>query len=276
MIPLRERFVLNDPPAAAGHAGAIPGDATGEELQRHTLAALGAATTPAGKVDYARLRASSEWARAVESARPLQRVDLRFLGARSARLAFWVNVYNALVLHGVVTLGIRRQVGEVPGFFRRVSYRVGGLVLSLDEIEHGILRGNRRRPFGLLRPFGRRDPRRALCVDPMDPRIHFALNCGARSCPPVGVYRAGAMEQQLDLAARNFANQEVVLEGPGRLACSKIFRWYRADFDAAGGLAPLLLRYLDEGPVQAVIAAGVPPCSRWMPYHWALAHEPAE
>ena len=52
--------------------------------------------------------------------------------------------------------------------------------------------------------------------------------------------------------------------------------WYRADFAAAGGLAPLLLRYLDEGPVRAAIAAGVPPCSRWMPYHWALAHEPAE
>jgi len=276
MIPLRKRLVLNDPPAAPVGAGTTSGDATGEELQRHALGAIGAAATPAGEVDYARLRASAEWARAVESARPLQRVDLRSLGARSARLAFWVNVYNALVLHGVVMLGIRRQVGEVPGFFRRVSYRVGGLVLTLDEIEHGILRGNRRRPFGLLRPFGRRDPRRALCVDPMDPRIHFALNCGARSCPPVGVYRAGAMEQQLDLAARNFANQEVVLEGPGRIACSKIFRWYRADFDAAGGLAPLLLRYLDEGPVRAVIAAGVPPCSRWMPYHWALAHEPAE
>jgi len=251
MILLRERPVLNESPVSPVDAGAVPGDATGEELQRHTLAAIGAATTPAGKVDYARLRASAEWARAVESARRLQRVDLRSLGARSARLAFWVNVYNALVFHGVVMLGIRRQVGEVPGFFRRVSYRIGGLVLSLDEIEHGILRGNRRRPFGLLRPFGRRDPRRALCVDPMDPRIHFALNCGARSCPPVGVYRAGAIEQQLDMAARNFANQEVVLEGPGRIACSKIFRWYRADFAAAGGLAPLLLRYLDEGPVRA-------------------------
>ena len=126
MILLRERPVLNESPVSPVDAGAVPGDATGEELQRHTLAAIGAATTPAGKVDYARLRASAEWARAVESARRLQRVDLRSLGARSARLAFWVNVYNALVLHGVVMLGIRRQVGEVPGFFRRVSYRIGG------------------------------------------------------------------------------------------------------------------------------------------------------
>jgi hypothetical protein len=185
-------------------------------------------------------------------------------------------VYNALALHAIVALGIRRSVHEVPFFFARVSYRIDDFVLSLDDIEHGILRGNRRRPFPPFRPFGRLDPRGALALTATDPRIHFALNCGAQSCPPVGVYRAQAIDQQLDLAARNFVNQAVTLDGAGRLACSKIFRWYRGDFEQGGGLVPFLRRYLDDGPVRAAIPADSTPRLRWTPYHWTLAHEPDE
>ncbi len=275
MFGFGRRIVLNDPPAPDGDKPPRSPHAQGEELQRQALAALGAAATPSGKIDYARLRRSAEWASAVEAARALQHVALAELIGRSARLAFWINVYNALVLHAIVALGVRRSVHEVPLFFMRVSYRVGGFLLSLDDIEHGVLRSNRRRLFPPLRPFGRMDARGALALDPVDPRIHFALSCGAQSCPPVGVYRAQAIDQQLDLAARNFINQTVTFDGAGRTTCSKIFRWYRADFEAAGGLVPFLLRYLDDGPVRAAMAEA-PPRLRWTSYHWTLAHQPVE
>jgi hypothetical protein len=268
-------IVLNDPPGLVEGRPGGPPHALAETLQRSALAALGAATTADGKIDYARLRASAEWTRAVEAARNLRHAALADLAGRPARLAFWINVYNALVVHAVVALRIRRSVHEVPLFFTRVSYLVDGFRLSLDDIEHGVLRANRRRRFPPFPPFGRLDPRGALALDAVDPRIHFALNCGARSCPPVGVYRAQAIDQQLDLAARNFINQTVTLDGAGRVACSKIFRWYRADFEAAGGLVPFLLRYLDEGPARRALAESTPRL-RWASYRWTLAHEPVE
>ena len=267
-------LVLNDPLPDGDRSPRAP-HAQAEALQRQALAALGAAATANGKIDYASLRGSSAWANTVEAARGLQLVPLADLIGRAPRLAFWINVYNALVLHAIVALGIRKSVHEVPFFFMRASYRIGGFRLSLDDIEHGVLRANGRRHLPPLRPFGRLDPRGALALETVDPRIHFALNCGAQSCPPVGTYRAQAIDQQLDLAARNFINQTVGLDDAGRVTCSRIFRWYRGDFEAAGGLVPFLVRYLDDGPARAALGTGSPRL-RWTAYHWTLAHEPVE
>jgi len=265
------RRVLNEP--AVGSA-VEPGPAA-ERLQRAMLAALGAHTDARGRVDYARLAASDVFAAAEAAARALGGARLDALAGRGERLAFWINVYNALVLHGIVRLGVRSSVRRTWNFFGRVCYRVGGPVFSLDDVEHGVLRDNRRRPWPPLRPFGVGDPRRALAVAPPDPRFHFAITCGAASCPPVGVYTAAAIDSQLDLATRNFVNQEIVLAG-GRLACSRLFKWYRRDFEATGGLTGFLLRHLDPGPARAALEAGATPCAAFRPYRWTLQHQPAD
>ena len=266
------RVVLNAlaPSAPAGDDGR---DA-GEDLARAMLVAVGAHTTAAGRVDYGALRASPELSQVEAAAARLATMDVDRLRTRGERLAFWVNVYNALALHGVVRLGLTRSVWQVWNFYGRVSYRVGGHVLSLDEIEHGILRANARRALPPWPPFGRRDPRRRLAVDPIDPRIHFALNCAAASCPPVGVYRAAVIESQLALAARNFVNQEVTLDA-GRVRCSRVFKWYGGDFGSPGMLAEFLRTHLDEGPVKAALTSDVSPCQAYRPYSWALPHPPA-
>jgi len=262
------RMALNEPPLPAGRATAVE---AAETLAARMLTALGAATDGAGRVDYTRLAASGEFAEAVEAARRLGGVSLATLDGRAARVAFWINVYNALVLHGIVSLGVRRSVARVWNFFGRARYRIDGLVFSVDAIEHGVLRGNRRRVVPPLRPFGRRDPRRVHTLEPMDPRVHFAITCGARSCPPVSVYRAAVIDAQLDLATKGFVNQEVTLAG-GRLVCSRLLKWYRHDFDEAGGLGPFLLRYLDDGPVRQALAAGATPCVAFSAYDWSLQH----
>ena len=265
------RLVLNEP---AGHDTIEPGPAA-ERLQAAMLAALGAHTDERGRVSYARLAASDAFAAAETAARALGGARLDGLTTRGERLAFWINVYNALVFHGIVRLGVRASVRRTWNFFGRVSYRVGGFVLALDDIEHGVLRDNRRRPLPPLRPFGAGDPRRALVVTPPDPRFHFAITCGAASCPPVAVYRAAAIDTQLDLATRNFINQEVVADD-GRVACSRLFKWYRGDFEVAGGLTPFLLRHLDEGPARRALLAGAAPCATFRPYRWTLQHQPAD
>ena len=267
------RIVLNEP---APPAGPGPGHEAGEALQEAMLRALATHTTDQGCVDYARLLRSGELAEAAGRARALHGVDPEALGARPARLAFWINCYNALALHGVITLGVRRSLWDVWNFFGRVSYRVGRHLLSLDEIEHGLLRGNRRRVLPPWPALAAGDPRRALGIEPMDPRIHFALNCGARSCPPVGVYRDSALDGQLALAARNFVNQEVVLDSRGRVACSRLLKWYGADFGAGEALHGFLLAHLDDGPARRALAAGRAACEVFRPYSWALAHPPAE
>ncbi len=265
------RVILNEPALP----DAVEPGAAAERLQTAMLAALGAATDARGRVAYGRLAASDAFAAAETAARALGGARLDALDARAARLAFWINVYNALVLHAIVRLGVRVSVRRVWNFFGRASYRVGGLVLSLDDVEHGVLRDNRRRKLPPLRPFGAGDPRRALAVSPPDPRYHFAVTCGASSCPPVAVYRAATLDAQLDLATRGFVNQETVL-ADGRLTCSRIFKWYRGDFEAAGGLAAFLLRHLDEGPARAALLAGAAPCAAFRPYRWTLQHRPAD
>jgi hypothetical protein len=258
--------ILNDPPldSEPGAAGPIA-----ETLAARMLGAFGAATDGAGRVDYTRLRPSAEFAEALEAARRLAGARLDTLSEHPARLAFWINVYNALVLHGIVDLGVRRSVARVWNFFGRAAYRIDGFVLSPDDVEHGVLRGNCRRVLPPLRPFGPHDPRRRLALAPLDPRIHFAINCGARSCPPVGVYRAAMVDAQLDLATRNFVNQEVALED-GRIVCSRLFKWYRRDFDGVGGLGAFLLRYLDDGPARRALADGTAPRLGFRGWDWSL------
>jgi Protein of unknown function, DUF547 len=103
--------------------------------------------------------------------------------------------------------------------------------------------------------------------------VHFAINCGARSCPPVGVYHAETIDAELDRATRGFVNAEVSL-ADGRIVCSRLFKWYRRDFDAAGGLPAFLLRYLDDGPARRALADGATPRVGFRPWDWSL-HRPA-
>lgn len=203
-----------------------------------------------GVIRYRAIRDSEEFERYRDLTRGLNSLDLRSLKDRGQRLAFWINTYNTAVIHGVIELGLQQSVREFRGFFDRMTYEIGGFRFSLNEMEHGILRGNRRHPYRLLRPFRKRDPRLEFSVSPLDPRIHFALVCGARSCPPIGFYEAEQIDSQLQLAAESFINspQVKILPQEGTILISMIFKWYGVDF---GGnheaLIETILNFLDEG-----------------------------
>ena len=189
---------------------------------------------------------------------------------RAHRLALWINAYNTLVARGILALEIRRSIWDVPDFFDRIRLRAGNLVFSLNEIEHGLLRGNRPHPLSTGVPFPIGDARLAHAITPLEPRIHFAISCGARSCPQVRTYDAAGLDEQLDEATRAFINREVVLEGR-TVTGSPIFHWFRADFEEApGGLAGFLVRYLEDGPArQAILAGGLGEIA-WRPYDWSV------
>jgi hypothetical protein len=194
-----------------------------------------------------------------ESASTLAGMDSEALAAAldtdGARVAFWVNVYNAAT---------QRALAEDPDqyesrrqFFSTPLVTVAGRELSLDEIEHDILRRSHSVvTFGYVRTPG---PLRDSFVethapDERDPRIHFALNCGADSCPPIAAYSREEIDSQLDLATRGYLDRHVEydpdargrfggLRGAGRALVPRVMLWFRGDFGGRHGIVEMLRRY---------------------------------
>jgi hypothetical protein len=138
-------------------------------------------------------------------------------GLRPAELeALFINAYNAYTVRAILDLVSEngdyriesiRDIGEV---FTREAHVVGGFRLSLDNIEHNVLRPTFR-----------------------DPRLHFAVNCASISCPPLptDAFEGERVEEQLESATKNALGNEdyVSTEGDG-LLLTKIFEWYGEDF----------------------------------------------
>jgi hypothetical protein len=185
----------------------------------------------AQRVNYSLIRGSQAHERLTAATARLHGFDPTRLEGDERKIAFWLNLFNTMVIDGVVAFGVRDSVKEVPFFFDRAQYRVGEFDVTLSDIEHGILRGNARPPRRLAAPFGAADPRRSLCVEKPDPRMHFALVCASRSCPPIGVYEESRLEAQLATAARVFINATTSFDGTKQeLTVSQVFDWYRRDF----------------------------------------------
>jgi hypothetical protein len=227
-----------------------------------------------GIVHYRAVRGSGAFENYKNLAAGLKSFDLRPLKNREQRLAFWINIYNTTVIHGVIELGLGQSVREFPRFFDRVTYEIGGHRFSLNEMEHGILRGNRRPSYKLLKPFRKGDPRLEFAASPMDPRIHFALVCGARSCPPIGFYEADQIDFQLQLAAASFINSpQVKIEPEDRtVSISMIFKWYKSDFGGSrNAVIDTLLQFLDEGEKKEFLRKNRNGIRiRYQPYDWNL------
>ena len=73
-------------------------------------------------------------------------------------------------------------------FFNTISYTIGGYTFALNEIENGVLRSNRKAIGAVTKPFSKSDPRLKVALPAPEPKIHFALVCGAKSCPPIKTY----------------------------------------------------------------------------------------
>ncbi|MFU8770878.1 MAG: DUF547 domain-containing protein [Anaerolineales bacterium] len=272
---IQEKDVLN-----VITAGSIPihGKDPAAELKRALDSVKDTAMNENGdRVDYASLKHSSIYQDYHINCSPgLMRFDPTTLKSRGEQLAFWINLYNVLVIDAVIALGIQRSVIEgllgMLSFFRRAAYNIGGLRINLDEIEHGILRGNRGHPYIPGKQFTSRDPRHNWVIWPPEPRIHFALNCASRSCPPIQVYSADHLDVQLDLAARNFVDANVRLDQKKQsLVTSSLFKWFMSDFDGRSGVIAFLIDHLPDDQRQAWITEHRSRLKlRFEPYNWDL------
>jgi hypothetical protein len=228
-----------------------------------------------GKVDYSAMRSSEAYREYTANTALLREFPLSALQNREEKLAFWINIYNTLVIHGIIELGIRESVREVNGFFRRFCYIIGGLTYTPDDIEHGVLRGNSRPPYRLFRQFSLSDLRILYIIYPPDPRIHFTLVCGSNSCPPINYYRAENIHEQMDLAASGFINGPEVEILPERnlLRLSPIFKWYNGDFGGHTGIVDFLAKYREVAMERDfLVGRGKEAKIEWKKYDWSLNH----
>jgi hypothetical protein len=196
-------------------------------------------------VDYIGIRKSKEFETYVDIATELQLIDMKEFPklTENVKKAFFINLYNALAIHAFVIFGhAPTSIGRLK-FFNSVSYKLGGQIWSLNAIEHGALRGNRPTPAGFfpffrgsmfssLPLFANHGDDRLLCsMKQVDPRIHFALNCGAKSCPPVKLFSGENLDSELQLAAQSFCEgEENVKIEENKVTLSMILKWYSIDF----------------------------------------------
>ncbi len=212
-----------------------------------------------GRVDYAGLQADAETA-LHPYLRQLARTNPSGLSPQ-AQLAFWLNAYNAYTLKLVGDHYPVESIKDIkplplPGVpfvnspFTIRFAEVGGRTYTLDHIEHNIIR----RDFD-------------------EPRIHFALVCAARSCPPLRreAYTGARLDEQLDAQARAFLHDPgkniVAEDGPLRL--SRIFNWFANDFGENEAQRKAFLAPYFDGAVRARLERGEGEIE-YVGYDWSL------
>jgi hypothetical protein len=201
-----------------------------------------------GRVDYAELAKH----KSVLDAYVAGIAKANLAGASDVqKLAFYINAYNAVTLELVLDRVIGKgkdgkdkpSVMAVPGFFKQIAVTVAGEKLSLDEIE------KRGRALG-------------------DPRIHFAVNCAAISCPPLRghEWRPERLDRDLGMAAADFlASPHGLQVENGKVEVSRLFDWYASDFGGKESVRNFLLRYAPERAKQLLDRS-----PGFLDYDWSL------
>lgn len=233
-------------PASA--AGSFDADLWDALLAEHTREV---ADTAGVRVDYGSLRGDPRWPALLASLAEAAPAE-----EPAERLALWINAYNVLAIDVVRRHYPVASIRDAGSLLRPVWKRPAGVVagrsVTLDEIEHGI-----------LRPLG-------------EPRIHAAIVCASVSCPSLRreAYRGERVEAQLEDALRRFLadpRKGSRLEAEaGVLRLSAIFDWFAEDFAAGGGVRSYLAPRLPEAGARALRERGEALALRYFDYDWRL------
>ena len=175
-------------------------------------------------VDYRKLKAQQQQLDAFAAAMgKLTSATYEKWGEKD-KIAFWLNAYNGLTLKAIVDnypikssffrsrIYPKNSIRQIPGVWKKISFKVMGRKMTLGHIEDGILR-----------------------VKFDEPRIHMAMVCAAMGCPPLRnePYQGNKLDEQLDDQARRFLGNSAKFKidrGKNTLYLSPIFDWFAGDF----------------------------------------------
>ncbi|KAJ8759249.1 hypothetical protein K2173_006769 [Erythroxylum novogranatense] len=252
-----------------------PADVVGRRLYKIMSAILEAyASDDRLHVDYPAISKSEEFRRYVNWAQELQRIDLMELSPNE-KLAFFLNLYNAMAIHAVIRLGSPQGAIDRRSFYSDFQYIVGGYSYSLNTIKNGILRNNRRSPYSLVKPFGNGDKRLEVAVPKVNSLIHFGLCNGTRSSPVVRFFTPQGIEAELRYAAREFfqaGGVEVNLE-KRTVYLTRIFKWFSVDFGQEKDILMWVIKFLDAnkaGLLTHVLGDGGPINIVYQNFDWSV------
>jgi hypothetical protein len=203
-----------------------------------------------GKVDYAGFKSQEE--KLDSYLKILEGVDSKNL-SEDEQFAFYANAYNAwtikLILTGYPEVKSIKDLGSLfKSPWKQKIVRIDGNVITLDNVEHDILR-----------------PRFK------DPRVHFAINCAAISCPPLRSepFQGGILNTQLDDSTRSFLNNPTSYKLDGNtLYVSRIFKWFAEDFNH--DVLSFYLKFADSELRQKLEAKRTTLNIKYMAYDWGL------
>lgn len=167
------------------------------------------------------------------------------LDTRPKKEAFWINIYNGMVQY-LLTEDPKR-FDDRSAFFSTPAFTVAGTTMSPNEMEHGIIRGGENRlGLGFVPQVFTNKFERTFRIKGGDSRVHFALNCGASSCPPVEIYRPDTFEEQIDARVRSYLAEHSKIEerdGEQVVVTSPLFQWFKGDFRDHDGVDDFLVAY---------------------------------
>ena len=186
----------------------------------------------------------------------IKRIDLEKLQTDlsdySNQLAFWINIYNAFVQYKLSKDSSSFIKGDQ--FFKTKDLNFGQQTISLDQIEHGIIRGK----------LDNHDLINKFKLKQLDYRIHFTMNCGASSCPAINYYKPETIERDLALAEQSFIKANSKFDSLVNVVhISQIFEWFKTDFGGEKGIINILKR-------NGIISNDHSPLIKYTPYNWSL------
>ncbi len=167
----------------------------------------------------------------------------------SAQLAFFINAYNALVIHAVLQRWPVENVYEEEGFFDGDRHGVAGSAMTLDELDKEVIR----KRFD-------------------EPRVNFVLVCAAMSCPRLRTTALTRenLDRELQQAAEEYVPKVTRRKGENTIVTSQLFQWYSAEFEeAAGSLAAYLAQYVKSASLREVLRSEEVEID-FSDYDWAL------
>ena len=151
------------------------------------------------------------------------------LTSDAVKKSFWLNIYNASIQE--LLKGNEGVFADRDQFFKSNQIGLAGKEVSLDFIEHQILR----------KQSSDSDLAKDFAVDTIDYRIHFALNCGAKSCPPIAFYESAFIDDQLDQATRSYLSSEVTYQPLiNSVEVPRLMDWFSSDFGGKKGILRIL------------------------------------
>jgi thiol-disulfide isomerase/thioredoxin len=185
------------------------------------------------------------------------------LSTDDEKKAFWINIYNGFTQATLKTNP--NQYQNRNAFFGKKQLEIAGQKFSLDDIEHGILRRSKIKwSLGHINKVFPSKIEKVLRVAKVDYRIHFALNCGAKSCPPIAFYNPEILDKQLDLATKAYLLGEAQYDSSvNALYLPKLMSWFRADFGGKKGMMKIVKSI-------NLVPAGAHPKIKFKDYDWTL------